>query len=144
MFSLCEAESETAAAALQRFEGGSYNTNVMDISQVCCDELKKFENLLIKAGKLGRSSDMLLSGWSTAIRQVEERQRAISREIVQVMCRGHENVMYQMRVDVANRLLALSTGDRAKQVWWEARTGVRQYLNEYLIPRVIIQCYLLN
>lgn len=148
-FSLCEAESEAAAAALQRFEGGAFNTKVIDISKLFCMEMKeKCQRLLVKAGNQQRVVDMLLSDWCNGTRHIDHTFKSLVCKITEDLCHAADDTVIQIRLNTADQVAAISpkshqrhemlSGESKdlKKKQWKTRAELMNIFKETLVPRV--------
>ncbi|KAM0841870.1 hypothetical protein ACQ4PT_058748 [Festuca glaucescens] len=105
-FATYEAESEAAAAALQKFELGRwFGARIMDISRIRCEELEeKCYRFLAKAEELYNATKITLSAWEANIQRIDACCGKLSGKVVQRIRGRQKEICGEIMLDAADRL----------------------------------------
>ncbi|KAM0841869.1 hypothetical protein ACQ4PT_058747 [Festuca glaucescens] len=144
----CEAQTEAAATALQRFACGIYNTKVMDISQCQYEKLRmSCQNTVVKAREQHLALDMILSSWLNCTQQIDRTYRSLFPIPSQYVYGESDNIIIKLKTKLSKQLQTLVTlnyerhntllsrAEARKKYQENVCVSTQRYFDEYVIPR---------
>uniref|UniRef100_A0ACD5YZH1 Uncharacterized protein n=1 Tax=Avena sativa TaxID=4498 RepID=A0ACD5YZH1_AVESA len=148
--SVCEAQSEAAAAALRQISSDPLNIKVLDPSHVRCEEMKLYcKKVFKKTIGMQHLLTMLLSGWADCTHEIEKSYDPLFHFVTQDPHHPGNLTAKLIRLHVGKQLLKIAesslqrfsvldsevTALKIRQR--DARTLIRDHLNDGPLVRIL-------